>query len=106
MSGFSTESTVHFQRVFEQTVVFTCTAVKVGPVRGQMRVREEVPHINLIFRPTLLLPACCLLIYVLCLAKTHIGGTPIKSGWDPSCGWLLVSLAAMLRGLTQKASMR
>lgn len=70
------------------------------------RVREEVPRINLIFSPSLLLPACCLLIYVLCLAKTHTGGTPIKSGWDPSCGWSLVSLAAMLRGLTQKASMR
>ncbi len=69
-------------------------------------VREEVPRINLIFSPSLLLPACCLLIYVLCLAKTHIGGTPIKSGWDPSCGGSLVSLAAMLRGLTQKASMR
>lgn len=68
--------------------------------------REEVPHINLVFRPTLLLPACCLLIYILCLAKTHIGGTAIKSGWDPSCGWSLVSLAVMLRGLTQKASMR
>ncbi len=70
------------------------------------QVREEVPLINLIFSPTLLLPACCLLICVLCLAKTHIGGTPIKSGWDPSCGGLLVILAAMLRGLTQKASMR
>lgn len=79
-----------------------CTGANARP----SQVREEVPHINLIFRPTLLLPACCLLIYVLCLAKTHIGGTPIKSGWDPSCGWLLVSLAAMLRGLTQKASMR
>lgn len=57
---------------------------------------EEVPpYQSPTLRPALLLPACCLLIYVLCLAKTHTGGAAIKSGWNPSCGWWLVSLAAM-----------